>query len=52
MGRSTDQGMQTFATALFHLEGRWWNTQGRVLFNLEPAEALARLDGVMERVTD
>ena len=40
------------ATALFHLEGRWWNTQGRVLFNLEPAEALARLDGVMERVID
>ena len=40
------------ATALFQLEGRWWNTQGRVLFNLEPAEALARLDGVMERVID
>ena len=40
------------ATALFHLEGKWWNTQGRVLFNLEPAEALARLDGVMEQVVD
>ena len=40
------------ATALFHLDGHWWNTNGRVLFNLEPVEALSRLDGVMERVAD
>ena len=40
------------ATALFHLDGKWWDTNGRVLFNLEPVEALSRLDGVMDRVAD
>ena len=40
------------ATALFHLEGKWWNTNGRVLFNLEPVEALSRLAGVMEQAGD
>ena len=40
------------ATALFHLEGKWWNTQGRVFFNLEPNEAISRFEGRMEQVTD
>jgi hypothetical protein len=40
------------ATAIFHLEGKWWSTNGRVLFNLEPVEALSRLDGVLEQAGD
>lgn len=31
------------ATALFVFRGGAWTTDGRVIFNLEPAEALARL---------
>jgi type II secretory pathway pseudopilin PulG len=36
------------ATAVFvHRDGEW-TTEGRVIFNLEPAEAIARFDGALQ----
>jgi hypothetical protein len=40
------------ATAVFYLDGRHWSTRGRVLFNLEPTEAIERLESVMEQAGD
>jgi hypothetical protein len=36
------------ATAVFVYRGGRWTTDGRVVFNLEPAEALARFGGSLE----
>jgi hypothetical protein len=39
------------ATAVFlHRDGEW-TTEGRVIFNLEPAEAIARFDGALQQFT-
>jgi hypothetical protein len=38
------------ATALFHLEGRQWNTDGRALFNLNPQEAIRHYQQELEVV--
>lgn len=40
------------ATAVFFLEGNRWDTHGRVIFNLEPAEAIERFQGVLVRIYD
>ena len=36
------------ATAVFLHRDRQWTTDGRVIFNLEPAEALARFDATLQ----
>jgi hypothetical protein len=38
------------ATAVFTYQNRRWTTQGRVMFNLNPAEAIAFYQGVVEAV--
>lgn len=38
------------ATAVFLHRGEGWFTDGRVIFNLEPQEALAKFPGVLRRV--
>lgn len=38
------------ATALFHLEGRQWNTDGRAIFNLNPREAIRHYQQELELV--
>ena len=38
------------ATAVFYLQDCEWRTDGRALFNLNPAEAIARLDQHLETV--
>ena len=40
------------ATALFRHDGRAWQTDGRVLFNLEPAEAVAYYERELETIVD
>ena len=40
------------ATGIFYFEGNCWSTRGRVLFNLDPTEAIDRMEGVMEKVSD
>jgi hypothetical protein len=39
------------ATAVFVNRGGRWTTEGRVLFNLEPAEALDRLSATLQPLT-
>jgi hypothetical protein len=39
------------ATAVFVHRNGEWTTDGRVIFNLEPAEAIARFDGVLQQFT-
>lgn len=38
------------AAAVFHYQHGRWGTGGRVLFNMNPEDAVARLDGQFERV--
>jgi hypothetical protein len=38
------------ATAVFMYRDREWTTDGRVIFNLEPAEAIARFDAALKQV--
>lgn len=38
------------ATAVFQYRGRGWETQGRVMFNLNPSEAIAYYDSLVELV--
>jgi len=40
------------ATALFRHDGQHWQTDGRVLFNLEPAEAVAYYERELETLID
>ncbi|MEK6248535.1 MAG: hypothetical protein N2C12_10180, partial [Planctomycetales bacterium] len=40
------------ATAVFFMDGDRWDTRGRVIFNLEPAEAIERFQGVLIRIYD
>ena len=40
------------ATALFRHDGHVWQTDGRVLFNLEPAEAVAYYERELESLID
>lgn len=40
------------ATAVFMHRGQGWITEGRVIFNLEPAEALAKFQGTLRPLTD
>jgi hypothetical protein len=40
------------ATGIFYFEGNCWSTRGRVLFNLDPTEAIDRMESVMEKVSD
>ena len=39
------------ATAFFRHDGRSWHTDGRVLFNLDPSEAIAHYQGEVEAVS-
>jgi hypothetical protein len=38
------------ATAVFVYRDGEWTTDGRVIFNLEPAEAIERFDGALRQV--
>jgi hypothetical protein len=38
------------ATAVFQYRGRGWETQGRVMFNLNPSEAIAYYESLVELV--
>lgn len=38
------------ATAVFQYRGKGWDTQGRVMFNLNPSEAIAYYDSLVELV--
>lgn len=38
------------ATSVFNYRAKAWSTQGRVMFNLNPAEAIAFYQGVVESV--
>lgn len=40
------------ATAFFRHDGHAWQTDGRVIFNLEPAEAVAYYDRELEAIVD
>jgi hypothetical protein len=40
------------ATAVFHFESDGWQTDGRVVFNLDPAETIAHFHKNLERVAD
>ena len=39
------------ASAVFHYRNRHWGTGGKALFNMNPAEAIERLEGQFTRVT-
>ena len=43
-------GLIRDATAVFHYRSGQWDTDGRVLFNMDPAAALERLEGQYEEV--
>lgn len=43
-------GNRRAATAVFRQQNRQWTTQGRTIFNLNPAEAVAHFQGRLERV--
>ena len=40
------------ATAVFFLNEQRWATRGRVIFNLEPAEAIQRFQHTLDRIRD
>lgn len=40
------------ATGVFHLKHRRWTTSGRVLFNLDPADAIRHFHGQYEPLAD
>ena len=44
-------GMVRDAAALFHFHNGHWGTGGRALFNMDPQDALQRLEGQFEPVT-
>lgn len=46
-----DAGDPRTASAVFVYDGSRWQTEGRAVFNLHPAEVLERLKGQYERVT-
>lgn len=43
-------GMVREAAAIFHFQGGRWGTGGRALFNMNPADAVTRLQGQFESV--
>lgn len=43
-------GLQRDASAVFHFHNGSWGTGGRALFNMNPIDALERLDGQYERI--
>lgn len=44
-------GMVRDASALFHFHNGHWGTGGRALFNMDPQDALQRLEGQFEPIT-
>lgn len=43
-------GLQRDASAVFHFHNGQWGTGGRALFNMNPVDAIERLEGQYERV--
>ncbi len=43
-------GLQRDASAVFHYQNGNWGTGGRALFNMNPVDAIERLEGQYERV--
>ena len=43
-------GLQRDASAVFHYQDGRWGTGGRALFNMNPVDAIERLEGQYERI--